>query len=68
MYFYCRKLHYSDEQLTFEMIENINAVAFQPKDQIAYSKIDFADFVTSNDTEDTIILNLYLDHMIARQY
>ena len=50
------------------MMKNINAVAFQPKHQMAYSKIDFGDFVTSNDIEDTIIINLHLDHMIEHTF
>ena len=49
-------------------MKNINAVAFQPKHQMAYSKIDFGDFVTSNDIEDTIIINLHLDHMIEHTF
>ena len=65
---YCRKLNYSWDQLNFEKIYNMNVVAIQPKYQIAYSKIDFGDFVTSNNTEDTILINLHLNHLIEHTF
>ena len=65
---FCRKLDYSWDQLNFEKIYDMKVVAIQPKHQIAYSKIDFGDFVTANNTEDAILINLQLNHLIEHTF
>ena len=46
----------------------MNIVAVQPKQKIAYSKIDFADFEPSNDPLDEVIINLHLGSMIFHTF
>ena len=45
-----------------------NAAAFQPQEEMSYSKIDFADFVPTNNSENVIILNLILSHNIYHTF
>ena len=54
--------------LDYDALTNINVVAIQPRQEITYSKIDFADFVPSNYSQDVIILNLKLNHSIYHTF
>ena len=49
-------------------IDKIGVAAIQPTQEVAYSKIDFADFNHSNDSEDVLIMNLNLNHMIDHTF
>ena len=52
--------------MNYEELKINGAVAIQPKKNIIYSKIDFADIVTStNPADDVVILNLNLNHLIS---
>ena len=46
----------------------LDIVAFQPQLGIAFSKIDFEDFVVSNNSADVMILNLNLKNMIDHTF
>ena len=48
--------------------DKIGVVAFQPKEVEAYSKIDFSELKQSNYSEDVIIINLNLIHMIDHTF
>ena len=54
--------------LDYDELTKINAVAIQPQQKMTYSKIDFADFVPSNYSQDVIILNLKLNHSIYHTF
>ena len=49
-------------------LTELDIVAFQPQIGIAFSKIDFEDFVVSNNSTDVMILNLNLKNMIDHTY
>ena len=46
-------------------MKNSSIVAIQRKQKVAYSKIDFADFITSKNSDDIIELNIEKTHMIT---
>ena len=46
----------------------LDIVGFQPQLGIAFSKIDFEDFVVSNNSADVMILNLNLKNMIDHTF
>ena len=46
----------------------LDIVGFQPQLGIAFSKIDFKDFVVSNNSADVMILNLNLKNMIDQTF
>ena len=54
--------------LDYDELTKINIVALQPRQEMTYSKIDFADFVPSNYSEDVIILNLKNNHNIDHTF
>ena len=60
----CYSLLDKENYLDFDALTNINVVAIQPRQEMTYSKLDFADIVPSNHAEDAIILNLNLNHSI----
>ena len=49
-------------------LTELDIVAFQPQLGIAFSKIDFEDFIFSNNSADILILNLNLQNMIGHTF
>ena len=47
---------------------NKSIAGIQPKPMLAYARIDFADFIPSNDSDNTIILNLRNSHNIYHTF
>ena len=52
----------------FAKLTELDIVAFQPQLGIAFSKIDFEDFVVSNNSADVMILNLDLKNMMDHTF
>ena len=55
--------HYTGNYLDIKKLTNMGIVAIQPLHRLAYTKIDFSDFIPSNNSEESIILNLKLTNM-----
>ena len=49
-------------------MKNPSIVAIQRKQKVAYSKIDFADFIVSKNSDDIIVLNIEKPHMITHTF
>ena len=61
------RLHHGNK-IDNDKLTELDIVAFQPQLEIAFSKIDFEDFVVSNDSADVMILNLNLKNMIDHTF
>ena len=55
-------------KMNYVKLTELDIVAFQPHLGIAFSKIDFADLVVSNNSADVMILNLNLKKMIHHTF
>ena len=64
---FSNRLHHGNKMDNAKLTE-LDIVAFQPKLGIAFSKIDFDDFVVSNNSADVMILNLNLKNMIDHTF
>ena len=66
----CFRWYDAKENFDFdhEMWKNNNIAGIRLKQMLAYSKIDFADFIPSNESDDTIILNLGNSHNIHHTF
>jgi len=53
------------DYVDYVKLTELDIVAFQPQLGIAFSKIDFEDFIVSNNSADILILNLNLKNMIG---
>ena len=61
------RLHYGNKK-DFVKLTELDIVAFQPHLGISFSKIDFEDFLVSNNSADVMILNLNLKNMIDHTF
>lgn len=63
------RLHYGNKKdFVFVKLTELDIVAFQPHLGISFSKIDFEDFLVSNNSADVMILNLNLKNMIDHTF
>ena len=60
--------NYTGNYLDMKKLTNMGIVAIQPLLGLGYTKIDFSDFIPSNNSEDGIILNLKLSNMIDHTF
>ena len=56
------------DNFDYETWKNNSITGIQPKQMLVYSKIDFADFILSNKSDDTIVLNLENTHNIHHTF
>ena len=56
LYYY--RWHDAMDNFDNEMWKNNSITGIQPKQMLVYSKIDFADFLPTNESDDSIVLNL----------
>ena len=56
------------DYVDYVKLTELDIVAFQPQLGIAFSKIDFEDFIFSNNSADILILNLNLKNMIGHTF
>ena len=60
--------HHSGNYLDMKKLTNMGIVAIQPLKSLAYTKIDFSDFIPINNSEECIILNLELTNVIDHTF
>ena len=64
----CFSWHDAIDNFNYASWKNNNITGIQPKQMLAYSKIDFADFTLSNESDDTIVLNIKNTHNIHHTF
>ena len=60
--------NYTGDYLDIKKLTNMGIVAIQPLLGLGYTKIDFSDFIPSNNSEEALILNLNLSNMIEHTF
>ena len=64
----CFSWHDAMDNFNYESWKNNSITGIQPKQMLVYSKIDFADFILSNESDDTIVLNIENTHNIHHTF